>query len=297
VIVGVSASLVLALLSYVRVSTSGVAYRKPEIWSSQSTLLVSRPGFPEGRSAGGAVGLDLGFQHATTLAQTYAAFVESDQVAALLARRGLVERDSLRTGSRPVTASAVFSTANGSPTPLMTISGSATTPAKAIMLTVGATKAFIDTLEGQQARADIPRSNRVRIEVLRRFSEPTLSQPRSKSMSIVILMAGLSATFAAVLVRDRDSRRGAASARVPDRAMPIDAARRQDSEDSVAPNRSLSGTTLGGGVSTEHSTTPRLAALNSETPDARDQRRGPPGKRSLGSPPPDGEHERRVSQS
>ena len=257
--IGVLASLALAFLSFVRVSPSGVTYRKPQVWSNQSTVLVSQQGFQEGRSAGAAVAADPGLQRATALVQTYAALVESDEVANLLAKRGLITRADVVAGNVPVVATPVVSS-NGLLTPLMTIAGSGTTPAKATAMTVGATKAFIDTLERQQKQAGIPPSRRVVIQVVRRFSEATLSQPRSKSLTIVILMAGLSATFAAAFIRDRDSRRRDIDARAAGGSLPIHAAPATEPEPaSPGRRRAIPRTALGAEVPAEEPT-PRLSA-------------------------------------
>ena len=96
---------------------------------------------------------------------------------------------------------------NGASTPLMTITGSASSAAKATALTVGATKAFIDTLERRQRAAGIPTSQRTLVQPVRRFGEPTLVEPRSKSLPIIVFLAGLSATFAAAIIRDGGLRR------------------------------------------------------------------------------------------
>ena len=44
VLVGVALTVALAVLSYVRVSPSGISYRSPEIWSNQATLVLTQEG-------------------------------------------------------------------------------------------------------------------------------------------------------------------------------------------------------------------------------------------------------------
>ncbi len=204
-IVGVLASLALAVLSFVRVSPTGIGYRSSERWVNEATLVVTQAGFNEGRSGGGAA-VDTTLQRFSTLVNVYAALVESDQVVNLLVRRGLVEREDVSNGEIPVVATPVVSD-NGASTPLMTITGSASSAAKATALTVGATKAFIDTLERRQRAAGIPTSQRTLVQPVRRFGEPTLVEPRSKSLPIIVFLAGLSATFAAAIIRDGGLRR------------------------------------------------------------------------------------------
>src|SRR3954462_6674522 len=50
-IAGVVLSLGLALLASYSISSSGIAPRGESTWSSDSSLLVTQPGFPEGRVA------------------------------------------------------------------------------------------------------------------------------------------------------------------------------------------------------------------------------------------------------
>ena len=204
-IVGVVASLALAVLSFVRISPTGIGYRSSERWVNEATLVVTQAGFNEGRSGGGAA-VDTTLQRFSTLVNVYAALVESDQVVDLLVRRGLVDREDVSDGEIPVVATPVVSD-NGASTPLMTLTGSASSAAKATALTVGATRAFIDTLERRQRAAGIPASQRTLVQPVRRSGEPTLVEPRSKSLPIIVFLAGLSATFAAAIIRDGRFRR------------------------------------------------------------------------------------------
>jgi hypothetical protein len=48
--VGLLLSIAVAMLATFRVSTNGLAFRKPETWSSTTKLLLTQPGFPWGRS-------------------------------------------------------------------------------------------------------------------------------------------------------------------------------------------------------------------------------------------------------
>jgi len=170
VIVGVVASLALAVLSFARISTTGIGYRSSERWVNEATLVVTQAGFNEGRSSGGAA-VDTTLQRYAALVNVYSALVESDEVVDLLVKRGLVERTAVANGEIPVIATPVVSD-NGASTPLMTLTASASSAAKATALTTGATKAFIDALERRQKAAGIPASQRTLVQVVRRFGEP-----------------------------------------------------------------------------------------------------------------------------
>jgi hypothetical protein len=195
--VGCVLALMFALLTYVRVSSTGLAYRNPEIWSNVATLGLTTPGAPEWRSIPPP-----GQQPLSALVDTYAAYATSDQVIESLQRQGLLPRAGATVPKSAISASAVPSPVNGQPTPLLSITGTATTPAAATTLTIAATQAFIDYARSRQDADKIPESQRVDLRIIRREGEPTLTAPRSKTSFIIVLLAGLTATVAAAFVRD-----------------------------------------------------------------------------------------------
>jgi hypothetical protein len=131
----------------------------------------------------------------------YAAYATSDAVIEALLRRNLIEPRDIRDGALPIEASAVESSVGGGSTPLLTISAVAETPARATKLTIGATDTFIATLSARQRAAGIPPAQRVEVRVVKRTGEAELVEPRSKTTPIVIMLAGLTATFGAAFVR------------------------------------------------------------------------------------------------
>jgi hypothetical protein len=206
VAVGVVLAVALAVLSFVRVSPSGVSYRSAEKWSNQATLVLTQQGAPELRSV--LPSRPGGFS--TTLADTgrfaslidvYAALATSDAVVAQLRARGLVTPKDLEDGALPIAAAAVPSTVNAA-TPMMTISGMSSTGPKATALTIGATRAFLDVLHERQFAAKIPRADRIEARVVRQSQTPTLVDPRKKAVPILVLLGGLIATVAVVFTRD-----------------------------------------------------------------------------------------------
>jgi hypothetical protein len=203
VVAGLAASLALAILSYIRVSPSGVAYRSPEIWSNSSTLILSQPGFPEWRSQLDVVSPT---DRLAGLADVYAAFATSDAVGRELRRRGFgdVFADDGEAGK--VTATAVPSTINSAATPLLQVSASGDTPAAATRLTRAATATLLDVVTARQRAADIPPSERITLRVVKESGEPVLIVPRSKTPFIIILLGGLTLTVAAAFIRDNTRR-------------------------------------------------------------------------------------------
>jgi hypothetical protein len=207
---GCALALALALLSYVRVSDGGLVYRNPEIWSNEATLGLSTPSEPEWRSQ---LPPTAQLQPLTALVDQYAAYATSDAVVRSLQKQGLLPRSGTTAkgtalGAAGIAANAVPSPLNGQPTPLLKISGSGASPAAATRLTIRATDAFIEYARSRQDALKIPKNQRVKLRVIKRASEPTLTAPRSKTNFIIILFAGLSATVAAAFIRDNVRRAG-----------------------------------------------------------------------------------------
>ena len=86
--VGLAVALALALLSVVRVSSDGLAYRKAETWSNASVLVLSQERFPEGRSA---LPPNTDANRFPALVDQYAALATSDAVIASLKRQGVLD--------------------------------------------------------------------------------------------------------------------------------------------------------------------------------------------------------------
>jgi hypothetical protein len=201
VLVGLWLSLTLALFSQVRISSTGVSYRSPQVWSNEATLALSQAGAPELR-----VRPELTTQ-LTTLVDFYAAYATSDAVINGLRREGFLTARDVRGGKLPIAASAVPSPLNSAPTALLKVTASGRTQERATRLTLAATDALIAYVKSRQIEAAIPKRERVELRIVKRSSEPKLIVPRSKSKAILILLAGLSATFAAAFIRDNIRRR------------------------------------------------------------------------------------------
>jgi hypothetical protein len=217
VYVGVTLALALAVLSYVRVSPSGIGYRSSETWSNQATLVLTQAGAPELRSvlptspAGGSSSLADTSRFAG-LIDVYAALATSDPIVRVLKRRGLINEEDLANGASPITAAAVVSTVGGGTTPMMTLTATAPSAEKATKLTLGATNAFLNYVQERQAAAKIPERDRIEIRVVKSADVPELVKPRSKALPILVLLGGLIATAAVAFTRDNLRRREAAPA-------------------------------------------------------------------------------------
>jgi hypothetical protein len=193
----------LALLSYVRVADGGLSYRKPEVWSNVATLSLTTPKSPEWRSV---IPPSAQSQPLAGLVDQYAVYATSDPVVRALQKKRLLPTSGSKSGGAAIAASAVPSALSGQPTPLLNITGAATSPAEATRLTIAATDAFIEYARARQDAAGIPEDQRVELQILKRVGVPTLTVPRSKTPFIIVLLAGLTATVAAAFVRDNMQR-------------------------------------------------------------------------------------------
>jgi hypothetical protein len=142
------------------------------------------------------------------LVDVYAALATSDPVLQLLRARGMIDEEDLANGENPIAAAAVVSTVNGG-TPMMTITGRAKTGLDATRLTRGATSAFVSFVESRQRAAKIPAKDRIQIRVVKSSEAPTLLEPRSKALPILIFLAGLIATAGIAFTRDGTKLRSA----------------------------------------------------------------------------------------
>lgn len=214
VAIGIALTFVLAVLSYVRVSPSGLYYRSPEIWSNHATLVLTQEGAPELRSVlpDGEGGLSSGLADTgrfTALIDVYTTLATGDAVVDKLKRLGLLTADDLKDGSLPISADAVPSTVNAA-TPMMTITGNSITGPKATKLTLATMRAFLDVVRARQVAAKIPVDDRVQLRVVKSAEAPELVNPRSKALPVLVFLGGLIATLAIAFTRDNYSRRGRA---------------------------------------------------------------------------------------
>ena len=87
-------ALALALLSYVRVSADGLTYRNPEVWSNESTLLLSDAIDSEWRRSS----RPLSTEPLLGLVDTYAEIATGDVVIGSLKKQGMLRRRGEKSG-------------------------------------------------------------------------------------------------------------------------------------------------------------------------------------------------------
>lgn len=178
------------------VGLAGLVFKRaPNTYRSSSTLIVTKAGFPWGRATEGSGGagdaaVPQGDQtRLTNLATLYAQLAGSDAV------RGLISPDGKLDG-KIAAAPVVPRYSSGAPTlPLLSISATSSTPAKAVALAQDATSALRTYLVTQQQQASIPRQDRVVVDVVRSAQKATVAQSPKKTLPTLVFLAVMLAVF------------------------------------------------------------------------------------------------------
>ena len=199
VICGLVLAFALALLAMFRVGPDGIGYRQTEEWSSTSRLGVTQRGFPWGRLfAQDAKSLTpveqakrLGIPIADPnrfkdLAFLYAELATSDPVRRLMLRSGPIDGDVVAV---PVVAQG------GITLPLVDITARARSSEEAIALAQRSSGALARYVEQQQVANRVPASDRVVLQRLLRAQEATLTQPRPKTIPVVVFLVVMAGTI------------------------------------------------------------------------------------------------------
>jgi hypothetical protein len=219
-IYGVFVALLLAVLSAFKITSHGLKQRGTDTYASTATLLITRVGdFPYGRSAPtylpsvprkGIPSVQVADPNQlTSFALLYAQLANSDQVKALMLQKGPVH-GSLT--ARPVFESPTTAL-NGSSylLPLITLTGTSTTAGLAVETAQRGTESFLAYLRAQQNAADIPKNQRVSVQVLKRadaaghVSAPSLTIPVVVFLAVMIAVIALA--FTLENLRSRPARR------------------------------------------------------------------------------------------
>ena len=183
----------LAVLSMTKVS--------PAVWGAQETLLISQRGFAEGRAV---------LPQVQTPSGAASGYADPGRLASLsdyysrLANGDEVRRHIRKEGQAPLAffAAPVISNVTGNATllPMLTITGEATTPGRALENTRTASAGFRGYVEQRQVEAGIPDQQRTVISVLNRAAKATVIQPRKKTIPIMVFLAVMAATLGLALI-------------------------------------------------------------------------------------------------
>ena len=196
--VGFAVALLLAFLSYVRVSPAGISYRQQEQWESLSEVFVTSQGFPWG-SLSDAAGANAGEPTAgrsapdagrlSSLAGLYVQLATTDAVLKQMAKTGPVHG--------MIRAFPVFPNNNSDdpPLPLITLSATAKSSTAAKKLGIRYLASFKTFIAERQRKAGIAEDDRVRLEVVRQPAPGELLVGRKKTRPILIFVTVMMAMF------------------------------------------------------------------------------------------------------
>jgi hypothetical protein len=198
VLLGLLLAGVLAVLSVAKITPHGLRYRKAVVWQSQTNLLLTQQGFPEGRALFPPSQPNKQYPYADTgrfasLTDLYSQFANSDAVKQLMLRDGARADES-------ITAAPVSPVVSSSPLPVIALAGQGTSPSSAIDAVRRGTSAFRTYITQQQRASGISDHDRIDIQVLRAATPAAVLQPRKKTLPIIIFLGVLSATFALAFV-------------------------------------------------------------------------------------------------
>ena len=194
---GLVLAILLAFLSFVKVNPTGspkISYRQTEDWQATQSYLISgngdsvvdvkKVGGP--KSAPSLAGLSVLFSQIAT----------SDAVLSLMLKDGPIHG--------VVTASPGVNnvTELRAPLPILSISGDASSPAKAVALARRASNAFLQYVKGRQDASNTPQADRVLFPVLNSATphRAKLIGPRKKTLPIVIFLTVLTATIGVAFI-------------------------------------------------------------------------------------------------
>jgi hypothetical protein len=186
-------------LAYVAVTHRAERYR------SHTTVFVTQPGFPWGRSGAlteASANPDLPSpqglgdpQRLSTLTALYAKLAVADEV-----QHGLLARSARTHESISVVAEPAPAYSTPAVLPLLTINGTAPTAPRAVALAERATTAFIGWLQKQQTNADIPDDSRVVAQIVNHATRPEQVSHHSKALPVMIALTVIAAFVGLALV-------------------------------------------------------------------------------------------------
>jgi hypothetical protein len=215
---GLLVAIAMAMLACFKVSLDGgpkLTWRKPETWSSQTKLMITQPGFPEGRSVlpgsvDGATQKGDQFQQPVDekgkkidfadpsrfayLAWIYAHFLMGDEVRTMIQHRPpgmLILAD-------PLTAGGNLSAAT---LPLIALTTQAETKTDALRLNSEVSQALEGYLHRQQQQTQTPTSDRVVVSTVDR-TDPVLIKGHSPDLGVIAFLMVMAAALSLVYIRE-----------------------------------------------------------------------------------------------
>jgi hypothetical protein len=193
VLTGLALALAVAFLSYMKPRFDGFrpafTHRTPTVWGSDAVLHVTERGFPWGRSRFSQADASADPARFQTLATLYAELAQSDAVQrAIPARRGEGFVVEPQVG------------ADGSILPMLTVRGTALSPARAQIIALHASRALQAYLDREQDAARIPGNSRVELALIRQPRGAAVVDAPKKTRPVFLFMLVLIATIALAFI-------------------------------------------------------------------------------------------------
>ena len=174
---GLGLAVLLAVFSYVRVDpfdSPHFAYRKAEVWHSDTSLLLTR-----GTTSTIPQSSDVGYL--ASLTSLYAQIAASDVV-----RHMALDGTHLRGKITAVAAAQPYGTP---PLPVVVLSGLSSSPSRAKAVAARGTEALRRYVKAQFDAQGTPAANRVTFRALTLPAKPALLQGRRKTLPIIVFLA------------------------------------------------------------------------------------------------------------
>jgi hypothetical protein len=202
--VGLILAALLTFVSTAKVAHGRITYRQHQTWISHSMLMVTQPGFPNGRAV-----LDDSVQVGTAkkpaFAQRYAdpnrlislALIYAQMVSGDSVRRSVVAKDGPLRNDK-IAATTVTNVSTSSALPIVDVTGVAGSRERAITLARDASAALQATILSDEESAGISPDRRVELNVIARATPLTskILTARSMTRPVFIFLLILTATIA-----------------------------------------------------------------------------------------------------
>lgn len=184
----------LAVLATARISSAGLTYRTPVIYTAQTKLFVTQAGFPWGRTILPGSATSSGPYADPTrfvfLAGIYATLANSNQIQTRLVNPRNNEVLTARPEVDPQTQAAL---------PVIDLISFAPSTRRAVEMAAQATSMLRHYVETEQNGAGIPSRQRVLLQALQQPYKVTIASGRKKTVPIVVFMTVILATIGLIL--------------------------------------------------------------------------------------------------
>jgi hypothetical protein len=215
---GLLLGIFLAIFASYNLTSSGLKPRGVSTYTSQSQLLVTQPGFPEGRpvlpttqTVDPETGKPIVDPNAVDYADPARFLYFADLYTKQLTSDDILRRLPARVSPAQIVASPLPAVSGAPILPIIQLDTIGATPKAAQQLNLDLAKALREWLQDNQAKNDLPPAKRVVIETMDAPEKGVLTSGPSKTASVLALLLVLIATVALThLLENLRTRRDAA---------------------------------------------------------------------------------------